>query len=112
MAADAIASFCKVFQGLVERPWMLASLGLAEREGFEPSVEFPLHTLSKRAPSTTRTSLRSGGLDSLTRGCDAGPNHCERQRTRRTWRTCRPSATVSNLGSAPWLSASIRAWHP
>ena len=23
---------------------------LAEREGFEPSVEFPLHTLSKRAP--------------------------------------------------------------
>jgi hypothetical protein len=32
--------------------------GVAEREGFEPSVEFPLHTLSKRAPSTTRTSLR------------------------------------------------------
>jgi hypothetical protein len=26
--------------------------------GFEPTVEFPLHTLSKRAPSTTRTSLR------------------------------------------------------
>jgi hypothetical protein len=33
-------------------------LQLAEREGFEPSVGFPLHTLSKRAPSTTRTSLR------------------------------------------------------
>src|SRR5919106_6989034 len=32
---------------------------LAERVGFEPTVEFPLHTLSKRAPSTTRTSLRS-----------------------------------------------------
>ncbi len=31
---------------------------LAEREGFEPSVEFPLHTLSKRAQSTTLTSLR------------------------------------------------------
>ena len=30
---------------------------LAEREGFEPSVEFPLHTLSKRAPSTARPSL-------------------------------------------------------
>ena len=30
---------------------------LTEREGFEPSVEFALHTLSKRAPSTTRTSL-------------------------------------------------------
>jgi hypothetical protein len=31
---------------------------MAEREGFEPSVEFPLHTLSKRARSTTPPSLR------------------------------------------------------
>ncbi len=31
--------------------------GEAETEGFEPSVELPLHTLSKRAPSATRTSL-------------------------------------------------------
>src|SRR5687768_405799 len=31
---------------------------LAERVGFEPTVRFPVHTLSKRAPSTTRTSLR------------------------------------------------------
>jgi hypothetical protein len=31
---------------------------VAERVGFEPTVGFPLHTLSKRAPSTTRTSLR------------------------------------------------------
>jgi hypothetical protein len=38
---------------------------LAEREGFEPSVEFPLHTLSKRAPSTTRTSLRAFGISHL-----------------------------------------------
>ena len=30
----------------------------AETEGFEPSVELPLHTLSKRAPSATRTSLQ------------------------------------------------------
>ncbi len=30
---------------------------LAEREGFEPSIEFPLYTLSKRAPSATRPSL-------------------------------------------------------
>jgi hypothetical protein len=29
----------------------------AETEGFEPSVELPLHTLSKRAPSATWTSL-------------------------------------------------------
>ena len=35
---------------------------MAERKGFEPLVRFPVHTLSKRAPSTTRTSLRSNGL--------------------------------------------------
>src|SRR5690606_3129456 len=43
---------------------------LAERVGFEPTVEFPLHTLSKRAPSTTRTSLRSSGINSLPEGGD------------------------------------------
>ena len=42
-----------------ERRWM------AERVGFEPTVEFPLHTLSKRAQSTTLTSLR---LESITYG--------------------------------------------
>ena len=30
---------------------------MAEREGFEPPIEFPLYTLSRRAPSTTRTPL-------------------------------------------------------
>ena len=40
---------------------------LAEREGFEPSVEFPLHTLSKRAPSTTRPSLQMFRINSLRR---------------------------------------------
>lgn len=37
----------------------LAFHRLAEREGFEPSVQFPTHTLSKRAPSATRTSLQN-----------------------------------------------------
>ena len=27
---------------------------VADREGFEPSIEFPLYTRSRRAPSTTR----------------------------------------------------------
>src|SRR5215469_4596342 len=31
---------------------------MAEREGFEPSIRFPVYTLSKRAPSATRPSLR------------------------------------------------------
>ncbi len=29
----------------------------AERKGFEPSKQFPVYTLSRRAPSTTRTPL-------------------------------------------------------
>jgi hypothetical protein len=42
------------------RPHLAVSVprGLAERPGFEPGVEFPPHTLSRRAPSTTRTPLR------------------------------------------------------
>ncbi len=37
--------------------WM-PGMELAERQGFEPWIEFPLYTLSKRAPSATRPSLR------------------------------------------------------
>jgi hypothetical protein len=33
---------------------------LADREGFEPSLEFPLNTLSKRAPSATRPPVLLG----------------------------------------------------
>ena len=32
---------------------------MAERMGFEPMKEFPLYTLSKRAPSTTRPPLQN-----------------------------------------------------
>src|SRR5215467_14267694 len=31
---------------------------LAEGVGFEPTIRFPVYTLSKRAPSATRPSLR------------------------------------------------------
>ena len=31
---------------------------MAERVGFEPTVELPLHSISNAAPSTTRPSLR------------------------------------------------------
>ena len=30
---------------------------MAERMGFEPMIRFPIYTLSKRAPSTTRPPL-------------------------------------------------------
>ena len=41
-----------------ERAGKCSRAEAAGGEGFEPSVGFPLHTLSKRAPSTTRPSLR------------------------------------------------------
>ena len=40
---------------------------LAERVGFEPTLEFPLNTLSKRAPSATRPSLRRGSFEKIVR---------------------------------------------
>src|SRR5262245_35933126 len=50
---------------------------MAERVGFEPTVEFPLHTLSKRAPSATRTSLRLIGINSLPRSTEAAQADCD-----------------------------------
>src|SRR5262249_5394215 len=35
---------------------------LAEGVGFEPTIRFPVYTLSKRAPSAARPSLRSSGI--------------------------------------------------
>jgi hypothetical protein len=32
---------------------------VAEGAGFEPAIEFPLYTLSRRAPSTTRPPLHA-----------------------------------------------------
>ena len=36
---------------------------MAERMGFEPMKEFPLYTLSKRAPSTTRPPLHQSSIN-------------------------------------------------
>ena len=66
---------------------------MAERVGFEPTVELPLHTLSKRAHSTALTSLRrcpglgeyrgmSGLGGSLPRGVGADAAAKWRRRTR------------------------------
>src|SRR2546427_3191280 len=41
----------------LSKSFVVYHLDLAEREGFEPTLEFPLNTLSKRAPSATRPSL-------------------------------------------------------
>ncbi len=42
--------------------WFDAISRMAERVGFEPTVRFPAHTLSKRAPSATRPSLLEAPL--------------------------------------------------
>ena len=52
--------------------------GMAERVGFEPTVEFPLHTLSKRAPSTTRPSLRVLRISGLRASGSAQNPNCDR----------------------------------
>jgi hypothetical protein len=46
------------------------SKGLAERVGFEPTIPVKVYTLSKRAPSATRPSLRTktGWKRTTTRG--------------------------------------------
>src|SRR5580692_4315146 len=59
----------------MQRPWIKADttidtihckyaeiMEVAERVGFEPTVGFPRHSLSRRAPSTARTPLRSCGF--------------------------------------------------
>ena len=38
---------------------------MAVRGGFEPPMQFPTYTLSRRAPSTTRTSHRINKKDEL-----------------------------------------------
>src|SRR5712671_1208341 len=43
----------------LRRLYPIDSTGLAERVGFEPTVGFPLHSLSRRALSTAQTPLRS-----------------------------------------------------
>ena len=39
---------------------------LAEGVGFEPTLRFPVNTLSKRAPSATRPPLRIGPASQVT----------------------------------------------
>ena len=38
---------------------------MAEKEGFEPSIQFPIYTLSRGTPSATRPLLRANIRQSL-----------------------------------------------
>src|SRR6185312_14986767 len=54
--------------------------GLAEREGFEPSIRFPVYTLSKRAPSATRPPLHPADASRAARPIDRDPHRPSRAR--------------------------------
>ncbi len=62
---------------------------MAEGAGFEPAIRFPVYTLSRRAPSTTRPPLRTG--------TSGAASTCDRHRRRpasraATYRGCAASA--------------------
>ena len=49
---------------------------MAEGEGFEPSRRFPVYTLSRRAPSTTRPPLRRAKSGGQPDPCARNPDQC------------------------------------
>ena len=67
---------------------------VAEREGFEPSRRFPAYTLSRRAPSTTRPSLRR-----RSQMPDPGPE-CKAARPQRLFSGGSPSGRPARWTSA------------
>src|ERR1700675_1099037 len=50
--------FIRIFFEAISQRRRLDAAALAEGVGFEPTIRFPVYTLSKRAPSATRPSLR------------------------------------------------------
>src|SRR5581483_10924710 len=52
--------FYSHFSNISEAQRKSAKDGLSEGVGFEPTIRFPVYTLSKRAPSATRPPLRRG----------------------------------------------------
>jgi len=52
---------------------------MAERVGFEPTVEFPRHSLSRRALSTAQTPLRGWSVSSLAKALYGHNSGCRTQ---------------------------------
>ena|SRR5271166_2527048 len=90
---------------------------MAERQGFEPWIPFRVYTLSKRAPSATRPSLRWENVlqkHSLAAVCDL-KGVCQGTLSRRSsivtyWQTALRGRTTSDPGpatknSGPYLSS-------
>ncbi len=45
--------------GIGTNTGLKSQIEIAETKGFEPLIQFPVYTLSRRAPSTTRTRLHT-----------------------------------------------------
>ena len=69
---------------------------LAERAGFEPAVELPPHTLSKRAPSASRTPLRTNASFKETGGEEGIRTLGPRERS-----TVFETAPIDHSGTSP-----------
>ena len=84
---------------------------LAGRAGFEPAVRLPAHTLSKRAPSTTRTplqvsSLPRSGRDRTNVGCMAVRQGFEPWVPVKAHRFSKPARSTSS-GTSPRVRKSM-----
>ena len=78
---------------------------LAERAGFEPAIEFPLRTLSKRVPSATRPPLRTV---SAGEGWDGAPSRTPRARGDGTgFRSCH--RRLQGRRARPFTSSPVAA---
>jgi hypothetical protein len=58
---------------------------MADSEGFEPSRRFPAYTLSRRAPSTTRPTVRGGLHKASTKRVQGVAGACFRPKCRGWW---------------------------
>ena len=91
---------------------------MADRVGFEPTRRFPVHTLSKRAPSATRPPVLTKRRDysvSLFSGKRGVRHPASRIRASQDWRARSPRArphrcgiSTSILGCVPFFSRKIR----
>src|SRR5215472_4347461 len=72
---------------------------MAEREGFEPPIPVKVYTLSRRAPSATRPSLRASLFIILAGTCDA-----------RVLPRLRPDYLVIEAEISKPMSASCPLW--
>ena len=66
-----------IFRNLLTNGLMPICKNMAESEGFEPSIRFPVYTLSRGAPSATRPALLNSNCYPVTSFIPAS-----------TWRTC------------------------